>query len=435
MCRVPPKLFVALVGVCAIANSLPITLMAQTEQVKAGDSLDLLSVEKLMALLKDAPRSLWEQKKANRPSYETILSELVRRGGSDAEQALTKSIDYDARELADLLDAREQTGRALLDERYERMDRLQQNLEALTALRRIQNKPDPIQVVVDLSEDLRAGTRKLPELSVALENRDTETTPVSLKDVSYEGSERPCHWLVHVWTENGELLKVRRVTSSGFQGSDTLLDFGKKLEIKIVLDAYVDIRRPGKYKVQVFYHNVERIDHLREGETLDNLVLCKSEPFELNVEHGPTIRIMADPEITERTRSLIEQLDERRPIRIVQGEYTENFHEFIKPKSPPGQLLTLGWPAVPTMIEAVLNEDVPYRKRAWLLGLLYSITGERDLNPMPHKGVLPGFDCRRENGFSGQESTEYTGDRDAQIAFAKRWLEFRDNYIEIEQEK
>ena len=95
-----------------------------------------------------------------------------------------------------------------------------------------------------------------------------------------------------------------------------------------------------------------------------------------------------------------------------------------------------------------------FRKRAWILALLFSITLERDLNPMNSdseiapRGILKDYEYRgsvvtsvfwkggASYGIAG-EGNVYGGEENLkeQLAFAKKWLQFREEYLDVQSEE
>jgi hypothetical protein len=187
---------------------------------------------------------------------------------------------------------------------------------------------------------------------------------------------------------------------------------------------------------------------------MDDLIVFHSEPFELIVEHGPKIAIALKRGSMKKARALIRILDDSAPLRILIGEYTEKAHDFISPRSAPGQLLMMKWQAIPALVEALEDEKLSFRKRAWILALLFSITLERDLSPMQTidglfpRGLLPDHETRGSlaasvtwkggysQGWEGEGARSGGRENIAdQKALASRWLQFRREYLEISDEK
>lgn len=436
------------------------TLLLVACRVFADDSvpnIDLksASLAELGECLDSAP---FESKAAGGVSpYEAILVELVRRGGPDAERLLSARI---AAQDATIRTARLNAATAKPDTpeswKLEHVIAdLERNLELVTALRRVTRQHDPLAVLVSAPAPLKALTRELPVLDVSLKNADVGRLDIGLKHGGDYRSGRHARWRIHVRDAEGKLLAQR--PSPSFIGGGIFQDgpllFGESWETQLPLDRYVRIEKPGKYQVEVLYHNSATIADLDDPAKLEELIVFRSEPLELIVESGPKIPIRLMPGSTAKAKSLIEKLEEKEALRVVMGKYDQDSYEFISPKSPQGELLAMKWQAVPALVEALENERLSFRKRAWLITLLYSITLEEELNPVPSNlfmdnDLLPAYETRgsavKSLEWKGGASYQWSGsmtssggteDVTAQRAFARRWLQFRDQYFEIEIEK
>ena len=66
--------------------------------------------------------------------------------------------------------------------------------------------------------------------------------------------------------------------------------------------------------------------------------------------------------------------------------------DFMPFDSPAAQLIRYEWKAVPELISAVNGHKLNPTQRAWALGVLYSITNQR--NPMDGSGVIGAVEFR-----------------------------------------
>ncbi|HEY0982082.1 hypothetical protein [Schlesneria sp.] len=396
-------------------------------------SLKEQSTEDLICGLDSAPSPLWLSLDDPTPYYEEVLKELIARGGSRVEQALRAKLRTSA-EVPQL--ARKQLQAMKSDDEGRRkqaaiVHNLEHNLERLTALRRVQHRADPLQIIVTIPPTVKAGTRCLPILEVALKNQDVEKIPVWIKHTN--GCAR---WAIHVWDDDGKMLPIRHGAALNL-GTTWFgpLEFGDTSETKLSMSDYVDIQVPGEYKVQVLYHDQIDIGQVEDVLLLERLIVLKSEPFVVRVEHGPKITIELQPVSMQQARDLIRKLDGNQKLRMVVGKYTDNFHKFLDPKSAQGELLTMSWQAVPALLESLEDEKRSFRERAWLLALLYSITEERGFDPRMVVGILPNYEYQEVAGSGWQGSFEQSSfDQkrvDSQREFSRRWLRFRDDYIII----
>ena len=79
------------------------------------------------------------------------------------------------------------------------------NLELVTALRRVQKKPDPLVVLLDVQGPLEANPLLLPRLKVSIKNVDCEKAGVGFTNGGDYRSGRQDRWRVVV----GQMTKAR----------------------------------------------------------------------------------------------------------------------------------------------------------------------------------------------------------------------------------
>ena len=175
------------------------------------------------------------------------------------------------------------------------------NLYLLTALRRAQGKPDPLEIEVELNStqaEVHGNTGfVIPAVQVKLKNVDQELIRVT-RGGDYR-SGRQTRWRVQLTDHRGE-----RVADSNFPlfgpgggiSSFGVLKPGEVYENHGLLDArwYLKSPQSRRYQLQVFYGETE----IALEEKLDGLVVWKSKPIEVLVEnHNRTLgqRISAKP--------------------------------------------------------------------------------------------------------------------------------------------
>ena len=444
-------------GIALAMSQMIVHLTVADDSAKPVD-LTTLSLYQLAARLDLAPRDRYESQRHRVASFEAILCEMIRRGGA-AEKVLAARLAAPDAKLKAAREAFEQLedGSDEKSTQERLVEALQRNLELITALCRVQGKPDPLAVIVDHPEELKAGTRESPVLEISLKNVGRDKRDIGLAHGGDYRSGRHDRWRVHVWDSKGHLLtELPRASSiGGGWCREGPLPFGETWEAQLALESYVRIRSPGKYKVQLLYHNSELIADVQDATLFDEMIVFRSEPFELTVEHGPTTPIRLNADLKNKARALVKALEPDDPLRILIGKYDKEAHDFIDPTSPQGQLLAMEWKAVPALLEALEDETLSFRKRAWISSLLFSITLERDLTPLPKSdefprpsGLLPDYETRGSLATSvtwkGGSSLGWTpggkskGGREdlaAQRGLAKEWLRFRKEYLEIQIEK
>ncbi|MCY2962807.1 MAG: hypothetical protein NT069_04000, partial [Planctomycetota bacterium] len=191
--------------------------------------------------------------------FERILLQIVSRGGPDAEAHLKAKLKHDENQITELRAEMEKRGNnsrepdEFLEMEYTLVDRLCNNLELLTALRRVQNKPDPLVIELELPKELHATTRSLPTITATLNSADVERIPIwlDLTPISH-GSHRQAQWLFEVTDETGTLLPTRAKTRRSIEiaaanKADGPLSFGKSVQSRLPMSDFVNIRKPGDY--------------------------------------------------------------------------------------------------------------------------------------------------------------------------------------------
>lgn len=355
------------------------------------------------------------ERKRYQDTYEACLTEIVRRGGKSWEAFLETRL----KQILDRWDRAPATPQEQND-----LGRLE-NLQVLTALRRIQKKPDPLAITIAQRPEPGSVWPELPVLKVTLANADAGRCPIRIfvGDFAF-GPTQWSRWRVNVRMSDGSLARVRPY-GAGSTGHFRRLDFGESVEVPLDMARYVGPLEPGEYVFWVQYHDVLPLN----GDRHDTgLILCESEPARLQV----TPRVIQVGDAGRGAASDLAALDETGTVKIFRGDYAEDSYDFLPPDSPPGRLLLTGWPAVPALVRALEAPDLVPRKRAWVLAVLYSITGLAD----PRRpGVLPDCEDKWVQGHwaranagtgwaigsgEGRQAGEIQTNR--QTEFAGRWL-------------
>ena len=133
-------------------------------------------------------------------------------------------------------------------------------------------------------------------------------------------------------------------------------------------------------------------------------------------------------------------------IMVLAGPYEKGADDFIEPGSPAGKLLTMGWKAVPPLLDALENERLEVEKCAgcWhscSASPVATIRAKRAfLEVTKVRGaawhVYGGRDGLRDTGGSGwSDDGRREGKIDAarQREFARNWQRFRDFIIVCER--
>jgi tetratricopeptide (TPR) repeat protein len=341
--------------------------------------------------------------------YQAYLTEMARRGGATIESCLqqhdaTLRRDYRRQwayaEAHGWLSAQSRSvGRAL-----PYPDVSLANLEAFTALRRVQKKPDPVQIVVKGPAALETVFPEQPTFKVSLRNTDDQEVGFTQGGDYRGGRQARWYFLVHdarkqrlpryEWHDpvGGGIYSRSALTPK--KGWNTTLD----------MRCFVEVPEPGTYEVRILYH-----DSFTLADTIDyqesELITCRSPVLKLTVKRR---KIVLTPAERRAIRKSLDGLDEKGDIKLVAGTYGEWAHKLVPPSSPPGAILGHDWKAVPVLLEELGNDRISDKKRAWILALLFSVTGRNDPRGVFNSDVLGAYECQ-EGGWriaGGQDDDE-----------------------------
>ncbi len=268
-----------------------------------------------------------------------------------------------------------------------------ERLELVTALRRAQRKRDPIEVVFEGPPERDCEVSELPVFEACLTNVDEEKQTVAFTEGGNYRTGRLERWRFEVVDAAG--VPVPPLPSPGGFGGGVFgygrLGPGQSWGTKLEMGKHVDIRVPGEYSVWIQYHDRLEIADL---PFIDDLIISSSKSIRLCVR--PREVEVSRTELDEVAAQLME-LDARMPLKVLAGGYEPAVHDFIAPDSPQGKLLSLGWKAVPVLLEEVLEDDLDSLRRAWILSLLFAITGRNDPR---RKAEALGAHSFRESGWA-----------------------------------
>ena len=360
---------------------------------------------------------------------EAYLTEMIRRGGPIIEKALAVT----AKELTP-------TPQSLKADN----SKVPRNLEVVAALRRLQKKIDPVCVEIKSSTYVEAIFPHIPDIAVALVNRDEKRTSIVYQSGGDYRGGRQERWRFDVRDAKGNVVRVRDrlENEGGGMYGHSILKPGQKWQTVLKVSNFVELL-PGDYTLRIQYHDDEEI---AASSWLGGRIVCQSPEMHLHIQ--PRVIDLSASERKTIAR-LLEKLNDKGDVKVLAGTYGKGDHEFIAPDSPAGQLLSLGWKAVPQMIEESLNDITPPQQRAWMLALLFTITTYH--SPVSEDGVLPAYayagsgwsvwfgtdEAMSSGGMSW--SPPYRTDRSKivlskQLEFARRWEAFRE-YIVVRTKK
>ena len=153
---------------------------------------------------------------------------------------------------------------------------------------------------------------------------------------------------------------------------ETVLKYGESWETVLDLRNFISTPPPGRYQLQVFYHNTKTI---ADEDDLSHLIVSKSAAIPIVIE--PTVIVRSNADV-RKARNLIAKLSPAEKLKVVAGSYGPWAHGFVAPDSPQGKLLEMGLKAVPPLIDALCHDDLRLHQQAFILSVLFSITGEND---------------------------------------------------------
>jgi hypothetical protein len=314
--------------------------------------------------------------------YEPCLCEIIRRGGKNWRLFLE-------RELNKLTARRFQPYQSAEEDQYYQGSTY--NSELLTALRRVEKRPDPLKIVVDGPDPLVTKASALPRLKVAVQNVDSEKLRVGFRAGGDYRSGRQARWRLDLVEEKTRSPSVRwqpvglGIFFGGGFCPETTLKPGGTWETVLEVRNYIAPLRPGRYRMEVLYHNTITIAD-EDDEDTSGLIVYRSAPMLLVVE--PTIITLTEADRLLAAR-YVSALQPANAVKLVVGTYGPWAHRFISPDSPQGNLLQMGLKAAPRLIEVLQDKTISEAKRALILGILFTITGAN--NPT-HENVLGNYE-------------------------------------------
>jgi len=316
---------------------------------------------------------LYEKLKSEREWFgnaditDRVLSEIVRRGGA-AWEAKLKALYAKFSE----------------ENRFRNFSAV----SVLTALRRMQKKPDPLQVDLVGTKEFQTDFPFLPNVEVALVNKDAEGEAFSVTRGGDYRSGRQARWRFEVLPRERTVpLPIRTRFGDGTGGgisSSGPLPVGETWTTVLNMSSFVDALEPGEYDVRVQYHDEHSISEMPE---ISGMIVAAAAPFKLVVK---PMTVDATPQELKDVHAWLRAIPNNEPLKIVSASYSDAHHEFISPKTPQGKILTLGFPAVPALIDDLSAKDVSVEQKAWAFAMLFSITQQRD--PREANGVLASYE-------------------------------------------
>ncbi len=216
------------------------------------------------------------------------------------------------------------------------------------------------------------------------------------------------------------------------------LKTGESHRSLLYISDYVGFPEVGEYSVTLLYHRAHAIADFESAKRLDELILLRSEPFKLRIVPREKRVIRLDPASREKVAKLAAGLPMQGVIKVIDGRYGLASRDFVEPGSAAGQLLTMDWQAVPTLIKLLDDGELTSHQVGWILSILYTITREQSLSPTDADGfrwMLPHHQVLTIQPL-GPTITSYSNGRiadKAQDRLIQQWREFVVKNLEIHE--
>ena len=302
-----------------------------------------------------------------------------------------------------------------------------QDLELLTALRRVQGRRDPLGIEVANAASLVCEFPALPRLKVALVHQDEEGESFQFSQGGDYRSGRLARWRVELEDETGRALPTKDASigiGGGLMSRGTLAP-GERWETELLTTRFVEPTGPGSYVLRVLYH-----DHLAIADWPDHpgRILHRSPALRLEIRP----RQIVLPRATHAAaRAAIAELQGDERVCLIEGGWKADSAWEGTAEGPAALLWSMGYDALPALFDALTEEHDPHT-HAHVLALLSSITGL--LHPEWGSGILGDYTLYRGHAGArgGGGSASFGGSRvhdalnsEAQAAQRERWLPWR----------
>ncbi|MHC4405547.1 MAG: hypothetical protein ACYTG0_38365 [Planctomycetota bacterium] len=359
---------------------------------------------------------------------------------------------------------------------------MNEELLLLSAIHQLEQRPPPVRIEICGEKSRDVVWTEMPALEIALVNQHPDRETVVWQEGGNYRHGRRESLGFDVTDDMGRVMPV--VVPSMMRGGmihDVELKVDERWRQRVPLASYCKTLAPGRYRVRAAYAFGSPVgciqDKWKSFMIMSNPVEFVVQPREITVTKAKQKSVSEHLEEMELSMPFVKQREQQDlvaklgrwlqaftgrsepPLRFIDGKYDPETHKsFIPPESPAGQLLQLGWVAVPSMIDVLGDEQLHSDKRAWILALLYSITGVNDprsdymvaWTDAP-AGVLLSYEYKSARGWSvvhSEESGEPAsfsmgfgggGRADSsvnlenQLRFAKRWTKCR-NYLQVRGE-
>jgi hypothetical protein len=314
-------------------------------------------------------------------TFESCLHEMARRGGEPWVALLREELAR-ARADVDVVSGREGPPH---------------DLEVLTALRRAERKPDPLELAVEWEGTPVFEFPELPVFALRIVNRDEDGEAFGLTIGGDYRSGRLARWAVELEGAEGERvgrrvdwpwgvgggLFTRGVLAPGRSLGWEPLRFADEQDeprpLRLPMREYATPVGPGAYVARVLYHDQRDLTYVTD---LRRLVLSRSAPLPFEWRAREVRLAAAD---VEELRAWIGDLLVER-VFLISQPFGPDVGLFEGEMVAAEMLYNRGYASLPLLLESLLSGERTPDERARLLAMLYSLTGL--LDPRGARGSL-----------------------------------------------
>jgi hypothetical protein len=278
----------------------------------------------------------------------------------------------------------------------------------------MQQKPDPMMILVEGDPTFETVFPELPVIRVRLQDTDQEGESFYFCDGGDYRSGRLSRWRVAGIRQDGQTANVNKWHWSCMLGGIYMRRVltceereqtagGGNDVIDLPLGDYVSLDSGGACNLQIQYHDQMDIAGL---DSVTELIVHASP--QLSFYWRPRVITMSPSDRTYAD-ALLASLPTNEPPVVWFSPYREGMQFEGKPRDVCERMYRMGWKALPSLL-AALERATDSHERAWYLAMLYSITGLVDpFGSTPALSALGSYrylaESRSERG--GQQGSEY----------------------------
>jgi hypothetical protein len=299
--------------------------------------------------------------------FDSLLYEMVRRATPACEAFVSRQLELARREWS--------------EQRYENG---RPELALLTALRRIQRRPDPIAITVDTEHAVESTFPIFPKLSFALRNVDGEGAVLNLVPGLL-------HFGLDGVAATGEPLRVSRRAprSRNGGGSPSTLGRGEQIPSTLAAAERLQLDSPGEYRLRVSLLAVE--NDANECDLRGRIALLSPEiriilrPLHVRLSHAEHEQHLAWLRAIDSTKRI--PILRERGLAVPSDPALRPASDWSEPaEDPEDRLYREGFRALPALFDALDDPTLDPTHHAWAVAMLWNLTG---LEEAGYEGVGP----------------------------------------------